>query len=284
MSLFERATVLGVIKALLKKTIYRPGAVVRILGGPLRGYRFVVGEDTGWALLYGGWEPVAQRVYARFVRGGDVVYDIGANVGIHSLLFAKLVGPGGAVYAFEPLASNRQVLERVLALNGVTTVAIVESAVGATAGEATFRIGKHPSQGSLVGIGREDGRAERVSVTTLDDAVSGGMAPPDFIKLDVEGAESQALAGATRVISAHQPTLAIDLHTPEEDVKVGALLKHHGYRAYRMNDEVARRVQRSPKLLLPIERLDHGWPASNGVWGTILAVHPRRHSSVLEDL
>src|SRR5438105_15799803 len=94
------------VRQIAKGVVYRPGTVATIRGGPLRGCRYVVGEDSGWAPILGRWERGAQAVYDCFVRKGDVVYDLGANTGLHSLLFSRLVGQTGSVYAFQPVVEN----------------------------------------------------------------------------------------------------------------------------------------------------------------------------------
>ena len=101
-----------------------------------------------------------------------------------------------------------------------------------------------------------------------------GSSLPDFIKVDIEGAESRALRGFSRVTTTF-PTFAIDLHTPAEDLAVGHWLKEHGYRAFRLVDQVAR-AQGIGGMVQPIQELDRGWPVRTGIWGTIIAVHPSR--------
>src|SRR5438034_6125991 len=95
----------ALVRGVAKTLIYRPGTVTTIRLGPLRGCRYVVGEHSGWAPITGHWECGAQAVYCRFVNAGDIVYDLGANTGLHSLLFSRLVGHRGLVFAFEPVRS-----------------------------------------------------------------------------------------------------------------------------------------------------------------------------------
>jgi FkbM family methyltransferase len=61
---------------------------------------------------------------------GQVVYDVGANTGIHSLLFSRLVGPGGSVYAFEPLSENILEIESIKRLNAASNIVVVAEAIG----------------------------------------------------------------------------------------------------------------------------------------------------------
>jgi len=100
-----------------------------------------------------------------------------------------------------------------------------------------------------------------VQSTSLDDFVYGGEGlPPDFIKIDIEGAESSAVRGALRTLQRHRPIMVIELHSPTEDRAVGALLADLGYVAFRVTD--GSRVQ----------NMFSGWPDLDGMWGTVLAL------------
>jgi len=102
--------------------------VVPVVQGPLRGARWVVGSSTHGCWL-GCYEAGNQAIYVRLVRPGMTVYDLGAHVGFYTLLFSRLVGPGGVVHAFEPVPRNIFYLERHLRLNGTMNVRVQEFAV-----------------------------------------------------------------------------------------------------------------------------------------------------------
>jgi FkbM family methyltransferase len=267
----------AVLKAVLKATVYRPGRTVTIRAGPLRGCRYVVNERSGWAPIYGGWEPAAQEAYRRLVGPGQVAYDLGANTGIHALLLSRLVGPRGAVFAFEPLPENVREIESLRALNAAGNLRVLARAVGAAPGTAAFQAGGHPKQGHLVDAGADAGRVLRVAVTTLDAEIAAGLPPPDFVKVDVEGAEADVLDGYAATIARSYPTLAIDLHAPEQDRRVGRFLGAAGYRVYRLRGDRAAELTGQTALLAEIPDLASGWPDPRGVWGTVVAVHPSRH-------
>lgn len=263
-------------RRILQRVILPEGTTVPILFGPLRGMKIVAGEGTGWAPILGRWEPTAQALFCDLVGAGEVVYDLGANTGLHSLLFTKLVGPGGKVHAFEPLPDNVRAIQVVRDLNQAWNLEVVERAIGDREGQASFKVGRHPKQGSLVGIGCETGLELEVQVTTLDAFVDTSRSPPDFVKIDIEGAESAALRGFERGLDALRPSLLIDLHTPDEDRAVGRALGRHGYQVFRLLSELSRRMVDQTRLLEPVRSLELGWPEPAGVWGTIVAVHPAR--------
>jgi FkbM family methyltransferase len=284
MSVFEESAVLRLVKRILQHTVLRPGTTARIIRGPLRGYRYVISSETGWAPLYGGWEPGAAAVYKRLVQRGDIVFDIGANTGIHSLLFSKLVGPKGHVVAFEPLPENVAILKHVLGLNRVVNVRVERLAIAATTGEMRFKRGKDAKQGSLIGTGLETGEELEVYVQTLDNLIDTGAPAPNFVKVDVEGAESAVLAGFTKNIGRTNPTFAVDLHTPAQDVRVGAFFNQHGYNLFRVRDATSAGKADQRELLVPIPRWDVGWPNPDGVWGTVVAIHSDRVARLSTEL
>src|SRR5206468_1598857 len=101
----------------------------------------------------------------------------------------------GHVHAFEPLPRNLYYLERHVRLNDLTNVTVESLAITATSGDAFFRTAPHASMGGL----RDDGNLH-VTTASLDDLLAVGRIPtPDFIKMDIEGAEGDALRGAARL-------------------------------------------------------------------------------------
>ena len=131
-----------------------PAATVRILMGPLRGHKWIVGSSTHGCWI-GTFERHKQEVFAATILQGDVVYDLGAHVGLYSLLAASRGGFAGHVYAFEPVPRNLAYLYRHLSLNGVTNCSVIDAAVTSTSGMATFDQSVHPAMGHL-GAGGSD--------------------------------------------------------------------------------------------------------------------------------
>jgi FkbM family methyltransferase len=252
---------LGLAKPVLARTLYRPGSVRTILLGPARGLRYRVFPHWGLAPIYGGWEPSAQRVMKAAIRPGDVVYDVGANRGIHTILFARLVGPTGHVYAFEPVGQLVHELLDNVALNGFSNVTPVALAASNRAGREPFFRGHHEGAGHLAASGDRVGAQVEVETIRLDDfAQRGGNRPPTFMKLDIEGAEGAALDGARELLREFKPTILVDLHTPEQDLLVGAILADYGYTAYRT------------ETMSRIGSLRRGWPDPDGIWGQVVAM------------
>jgi FkbM family methyltransferase len=158
------------------------------------------------------WEPDEQAVMRAVVRPGDVVADIGANIGLHTALLADLVGPAGHVHAFEPNGDLLHPLRRTAGHAGNVTVHGV--GLGDKAEVRDFYIPEDLSMASLADW--TEGRVGDVHVGSceirvLDDLVRDGkVGLPRFIKCDVEGAETLAFRGARDTLN--RPDAAIVLY------------------------------------------------------------------------
>jgi FkbM family methyltransferase len=196
----------------------------------------------GLGFLPIGHDTAETRFFASLDLAGLVVYDIGAFRGLLTMFFAS---KARSVVAFEPNpVSTRRLVENV-ALNALSNVQVMRCALGAADGEADLvfddRMAGGASADPSVGgqILRAGGRhlgSTRIAVRTVDAVVAETGAPPDFVKIDVEGMELAVLQGADKVLRTHRPALYIELHgaTPVEKQanaeRVVALLHDVGYR------------------------------------------------------
>ncbi len=137
------------------------------------------------------YEPDVWRELLASVSPGDVVADVGANVGLYAVAIARRVGRTGRVIAYEPDAGNAELLRRNLALNGwADVVEVRDVAVGSERGEIPFVSDRQQSRFDPAG-------ASRVRVVTLDDELD----QLALLKIDVEGFECAVLQGARRVLA-----------------------------------------------------------------------------------
>ncbi len=220
------------LKRIIKNTFFPFGSIRTVLRGPCRGLKIRIFRNFGVTYLYGGYEPREAKYMIRLLRPGMVSYDVGANFGMHTLLLSRLVGPSGKVYAFEPVPKTYQSLREHIELNGFGSTFLVQKAVADESGLTRFAWHDCQDSAHLA----TDGDIE-VEITTLDHFVlDEGNPPPDFIKIDVEGAESRALVGARRVIQRYKPNLMIELHNAEQDRAVGKILQELNYVAFRTKD------------------------------------------------
>lgn len=162
-------------------------------------------------------------VMARYVGRGDLVLDIGARRGLFTAVMADLVGPGGAVEAFEPYPPNVAALRRLFARR--SRVRLHAVALSDKRRTATLRVpleGGHPNTalGSVEAAGGTQGACVAVAVPCrrLDDALVDRLRPVRFIKCDVEGHELAVFRGAARLLMADRPVVLTEIegrHTDE---------------------------------------------------------------------
>jgi len=197
---------------------------VPILHGPLKGKKWIVGSSNHGCWL-GSYEYEKQKLFAKTVKEGSVVYDIGAHVGFYTLLASELVSPRGKVIAFEPVPQNIHYLKEHLRLNRCNNVTVVESTVTDRNGIALFEGSTNNYTGHLSSKG-----CLEVKTVSLDALVSKGeIPPPDYIKIDVEGAEFLVLSGAKSILANHHPTMFLATHGIEVWQQCIAFLKSIGY-------------------------------------------------------
>jgi FkbM family methyltransferase len=167
--------------------------------------QFPDGESVRLAAAYRQvtWNADEYRAFRRDVLAGDVVVDVGANLGAYSLLFAQWVGPSGHVYAFEPAPEARRGLERHVALNRCEgVVSILSDAVSSSSGIVRFHAAGTRGDNRIAR--GDEGTAARITVktTSLDEFCAVHRVEAALIKIDVEGAELEVLQGARQTIAS----------------------------------------------------------------------------------
>jgi FkbM family methyltransferase len=196
----------------------------------------------------GVWEPHVTAVVRTLLAPGDVAVDVGANVGYFTLLAAGLVGPEGRVHALEPSPATFAELTENVVRNGLRNVRAERLAAGAGAGEETlFEV----SGGSNVGassIRRHPG-SHRLGAAQVDEvpvhvAPLADVVPRDewprlaLVKIDVEGFESDVLAGLEPIFAAgHRPAIAVEVHADIDPAAAGTVAnvaRRHGLRIRRI--------------------------------------------------
>ncbi len=191
--------------------------------------------DPRFELWYanGDHEPWIQEILKSELRLGDCYYDVGAHTGFFSLIASRFVGPSGRIVAFEPDPENAALLRANIAKNGVEHAAVLEAAVWSSPGQVTFERASDASNrmtGRIASTG--DSRQARITVPAvrLDDVVFGQRRPaPNLIKMDVEGAEWEALQGARRLLSEVKPKLLCEVHDRGQMDQIRAYLEQFGY-------------------------------------------------------
>ncbi len=177
-------------------------AVVPILSGPLKGLKWVAGAGNHGCWI-GTYELATQQRIVKEVGACDVAFDLGANHGFFTMLLSR---SSKSVVAVEPFAPNFSILERHLAINGITNCEIVRAAVGRANGTAFFAQGENHATGKICAAG-----AIEVNVVSLEELVK-RFGPASFIKMDVEGAEFEVLTGGAGFLRECRPKLFVSTH------------------------------------------------------------------------
>ena len=180
--------------------------------------------------LYGEFSQSETDLFQHFLRPGDFVLDVGANIGCHTLHFAKAVGPTGKVLAFEPQRILFQTLCANMALNSVTNVYCYQVGLADKQGTMQTPPVNYAAGNNFGGLSLgQYPNGEIVEVIRLDNFK---LPSCRLIKLDVEGMELQALQGASALLEKHKPVLYVENDRAENS---DALIRHIDAAGYAMH-------------------------------------------------
>jgi FkbM family methyltransferase len=207
---------------------YRDGSVVTIGSGFAEGMKWRRRKRYVNGYWLGHYELPLQQCLARVLKEGHVFYDVGANAGFFTLIASKLTGPQGRCLAIDPSPHNAAVIQDIVALNALTNCQVLQEAVADEARKALFSFSAPGSPTGHLGAPASAEDAIEVQVTTLDDLCS-RFGAPDVVKMDIEGAEDRALAGARTLLKNKRPVWIIELHGNERASAVRDLLGAAGY-------------------------------------------------------
>ena len=176
-----------------------------------------------------GLMPLAARVYGRFsgtqayeekfrdallgaIRPGDCVWDVGANLGLYTKLFAERAGAKGRVVAFEPAPECFASMQESLA--GQANVTLMNQALGDAEGQLGLSMAEDARGAThTFAPGASGARVVQVPVRRGDDVVAQGAPPPQVIKIDVEGFEEEVLAGLVKTLQRQDcRSVLIEVH------------------------------------------------------------------------
>jgi FkbM family methyltransferase len=207
--------------------------------------------STGIFLQRQYYEPLLEFC-DRLIRPGYIVFDCGANQGIYTCAFAALVGPSGRVIAIEPQDYAVEAIRKNISINGFNNVVVQHSAVSDSEGSATLDVSRGAVSASIIrDFGRQSART--VHTVTLERvAEREGLDRVDLVKMDIEGAEYNALRGAEGLLAKYKPILVLEASPSDPDwFRVATLLKKYDYEPHLVDEE---------GRLAPIRNLPEGNP------------------------
>lgn len=189
----------------------------------------------------GVFEPLSTQVVQQLVKPGDIVLDVGANIGYYTVMLSRLVGEQGKVICFEPTSHYGRVLEKNIQANGLQNVETVRVGLSDKAQELEIQIGEHSATLHVPG-NKKLNFSEKIQLLPLDVYLDDHpLARIDFIKIDVDGHEPLFLAGAKETLNRHEPVILLEIsHLHYLNAGYMAwefydLLKNEGYYIYHEN-------------------------------------------------
>ncbi len=162
------------------------------------------------------YEPHVTREVRTVLSKGDVIVDIGANIGYFTLLAAAIVGDSGKVIAFEPNPQNCELIQLSIRSNDFHNILVHEAAVLDEARAVALEV-----EGSNGGIAHGIQEGDLVVEAVVLDDVLQGESRIDVIKMDIEGAEASALRGMTSLIRKHRPVIFTEFFPVQLEDKSG---------------------------------------------------------------
>lgn len=202
----------------------------QIQSGPAKGLWLELNPRTGDGYFRGHAEEAVQKILIERLRPGMIFYDLGANIGLFSLLAARAVAPGGSVFSFEPDPEIATRLRRNAAKNNFANIAVLEAGVWSSSADVNFVSAdpNSPDRGTgrfVVGADRD---ATPRKCVALDDFIADHPGP-DAIKCDVEGAEVEVLRGAEKLIRSRRPCILAEMHSDANARSCRDFLRRVGY-------------------------------------------------------
>lgn len=198
------------------QTVYLGSGVV--LARVLTRYKLLLHtSDRGFAchlMMDGFWEIWITQFFARMMKPGMRILDIGANYGYYTLLFADIAGPGGRVIAVEPNPAAADLLRQSLLLNGFHAVATVIEAGASASAEDGLTLVVPPSEpkNAYLAPYQADGvTVLPVKLITGDD-IARDLDRVDFIKIDAEGSEEAIIAGMQTILRRDRPAMVLEFN------------------------------------------------------------------------
>jgi FkbM family methyltransferase len=163
--------------------------------------------------VYGDYQREETKFFEGYVKEGDTVLDIGANIGTHTLWFANKVGDKGYVLAFEPQRLIFQTLCANMAINSIQNTDCKHMGVGSVQKLIDSPILDPTKPQNFGGFSLEDAReGDKVAICKIDDI---GLTSCDFIKIDVEGMEPDVLMGGLNTIAMLRPYIYMEIDRKE---------------------------------------------------------------------
>lgn len=204
------------------------------------------------AFFFGDLDPKVRWICDRVLRPGDLVVDVGANIGIVTMQAAGLIGPSGHVHAVEPQRDLASQIRASAALNRYQNITVHEFGLSDAPGEMTLTVPTENCGAASVVSGQVEGRDLKVRVERTSDFLCAiGAQDARLLKIDVEGYEAAVLAGAGDILPTAGPDVILfeEYRDPAQEPRSLKLVQAAGYHVFAIPKDKLR------LRLRPIEQL-----------------------------
>jgi FkbM family methyltransferase len=214
----------------------------------LWGYKFkfwINSHQSYWLYKNYYLDSVEFSIIDQIVRPNDIIFDIGANVGIYSFWFSKCINNNGRIYSFEPDETNMERFKYLIGLNNINSIYPQQIALSNSIAKAKFSIGLDEQNGLLNDSQSSTEQYNIVNTNTIDSfCAENSVDVINYLKIDVEGAEWFVLSGATLMLTQHKIKI-IQLEINKQLAKYSISVKQlvdfmaaFGYKLYRLNSKL----------------------------------------------
>lgn len=220
---------------------------------------FLDSKDPLQLSINGIYEEFETSLVNKEIKQGDVVLDIGAHIGYYTLIFAKLVGKKGRVYAFEPDPTNFALLKQNVEINGYKNVILVQKAVSNKNGKLELFLGEVNTADHRIYNSHDARKFIKIESIKLDDYFKDYKGKISFVKIDIQGAEKVAVLGMSELLKKNKSIKIITEFWPIGLKRYGIepkeylqLLLKHGFNLYEIIDKQGKIKLTNPKELLNV--------------------------------
>ncbi len=194
---------------------------------------------------YGTYEELEAKIMEEKIEMGNVVVDVGANIGLHTLNMARIVGNAGQVFAFEPDPSNFEILKKNAKINNYKNIILEQKAVGDKHGRTTLYQSDNPINHRIFPQTKRANSQVQVELTNLDNYFDSDMIDKiNFIKIDVEGMEFGVLKGMKNILKNNKNIKILFEFVPKDTMEAGFIpiellnyLTSNGFKLYCMDEK-----------------------------------------------
>jgi len=233
--------------------------LARILGRPKI---FLSTDDLGFAcqlMLDGYWEIWLTQFFARVIKPGMTVIDVGANFGYYTVLFGDAVGATGRVIAIEPVPSTAAILRKTIDLNGLTYTTRLVIAAAGDRDDAEVHIVVPPGEPKNAAVVATPCKGSIMAPSVTIDRLTRDLDRLDMVKIDAEGAELTILAGMKETIARFKPRILLEFNAaryPDPDAFLAEI--ERSYPTMRRLD-FSSNLQPAPRDVLLHTRFGEDW-------------------------